>query len=149
MKTSFKTKIPHTLHEKIFEWYCCGMNKQGIAAKLQQEHQYHTNPRTLARLLAHMKEEKQAITSAAIAQNAQQQVVQDFEELSNLFQQVKQVAQTAYGTDHNLYLRSVDRLTKLLQIKFAITTKEESIKNEPDHDTILEGLLEKLGSKGD
>lgn len=148
MKT-FKTKIPHTLHEKIFEWYCCGMNGRAIADKLQQEHQYHTNPRTLARLLAHMKEEKQAITASVIAQKAQEQVIQDFDELTALFNDVKQVAKTAYQNDHNLYLRSVDRLTKLLQIKFAISTKEESLKNEPDHDTILEGLLEKLGSKGD
>jgi hypothetical protein len=143
---SFKTKIPSKLHEDIFEWYCCGLNNIAIQAKLESEHGFHTNSRTLSRLLAFMKEEKQLITQAAIAQKAQQQVIEDFDQLNLLFSQVKAVAEVAYLKDNNLYLRSVDRLVKLLQIKFAITTKEEdkTLKDNEAED-ILQGLLDKLG----
>lgn len=131
---AFKTKIPSNLHTIIFEWYCNGMNRTGIMAKLKQEHQYHVNVRTLAKLLAYLKSEAQAQTQAVIAQQAQKQVLGDFDKLNKLYQDVERVAELAQFNDHNLYLRSVDRLVKLLEIRLKLSsnTSEKEVEDMED-----------------
>lgn len=141
-KRAFRSKIPAKFHEKIFEWYSCGMKIVCILTKLEKDFGYHTHNRTLTRLLAHLKTESLAQTSAIIAQQAQEQVIGDFEKLNKLYKEVANVAEIAKGSDHNLHLRAVDRLTKLLQIKFSINTKDD--KTNVKEDDILEGLLSKL-----
>jgi len=143
---SFKTKIPSKYHEQIFEWYTCGLSRQAIVAKMQQEYQVHLNDRTLGRLLAHMKEEKQEITEAVIAQQTQQQVLFNYQELASLYAEVRNLSKTAYKVDHNLYLRCLDRLTKLLQMQFGLHTQDTAA-SEVNEEEILQGLLDKLGHR--
>ena len=145
-RKTFRTKIPAIHHEKIFEWYCCGLSVNAIVERLEQECAFFSTRRTVTRLVQFMKDEKQSIVASVVAQKTQQSVIQDFDELTEIFLGVKEVAKSAQKTDITLYLRAVDRLTKLLQIKFSLTLKEEATQdNQLDHDTILEGLLEKLG----
>jgi hypothetical protein len=142
----FKSKIPTKYWEQIFEWYTCGMNKESILVKMQIDHQLNFNNRTLGRLLAHLKEEKQDITSSFIAKNMQEQVAYNLTELQNIYKEIKALSQTAYKSDNNLYFKSIDRLTKLIQIQLGIENKEEKSSTISDED-IVQGLIKKLGDK--
>lgn len=144
----FRTKIPAELHEKIYEWYCVGVSQTAMLQKLETEHAFHTNFRTLQRLLQYLKDQKQQATSAAIAHMTQKQVITDFDELNKAFADVKELAEQSRNIDNTLFLKSIDRLIKLLQIKFAISIDANvNIDSEKDKDSILDSLLAKLGDK--
>src|SRR5579872_3771708 len=127
MNTSkpFKINIPTKYHAQIFDWYVKGINRETICQKLHDELQLKTSPRTLAKLLKHLKGEAQVATDAIVAQQVQKNVLGDFERIAKLYDDVANIAEQAKSKlDHKLVLSCVDRLTKLLQIKMAVNMSD-------------------------
>jgi hypothetical protein len=140
----FRTKIPNELHQIIMEWYVAGVSYQLIKSKLISEHNFKTNDRTLGRLITHMRNEKSKITEAALANAMQQDIVHDLKTLNKLSMQLEKLADDSLPLDKSVYLRTVDRLAKILCIKFNLNQSPPKEFQE-DSDEILQKLLDRLG----
>lgn len=144
-KELFHTKIPQNLHKPILEWYICGMNTEGIRNKLINDHNLKYNIHTVIRLLDYLKTQSQKIIEQVLAKETQNQVVTDFQGLNNLKSDLESLAKISFKNDNHMYLRTVDRLIKVFQIKFSLvqSTKSDS---SIDEQKIKDQLLEKLGN---
>lgn len=143
-KRVFKTKIPQDLHPLIAEWKRCGMEKQTIMAKLEKEHNFHTTYRTLERLFAHLAEEEEKHIKAIIKNQVKNEIVNDFATLNRVCEGLVELAENAkHDDDNNLYLKTVDRLAKILAMKLSINTKDNQ-QIAQNQDELLDAICQKL-----
>lgn len=131
MSKAFKTKIPLEYHNDIMVWRLAGMSTEGIIEKLKLVYSFPTNQRTLIRLIKHLTDEKKKVISSVITNQLHEQITGDLKSINKLHLQLEDLAAMMYKADNHMYLRTTDRLIKILQLKLSLddTSHKDKLEN--------------------
>ncbi len=146
--TKIRSKIPPHLHDEIFHWLCAGIPASTMLKRLEADRGFHTNMRTLQRLLKFMAIEKLNATKAAIANQVHTEVITDLHMLNSIRDTLASLAHTARAAEnYRVFFQSVQGLTRILELKFRNThhaIEAPNAQGDPADWELLEGLLAKF-----
>lgn len=142
------SKIPLDLHTTIFSWHCSGLSNVAIVEKLHAEHKLTCERKSVGLLIRNLREEKEKLVGTVLADRASASVTSDYSQLEEIQNELKVLGAVA-TKENDVYLRLkiVDRQTKILLAKLALSSDSKGRTGSVTSEALLDSLLNNTGGR--